>query len=209
MLNLVRNNPSLAYNYLPLKEVPQFSTPGIHELWETCLKMGASGSGFGSSEPYPFGSVKVPGLVYTNWYDPFSRNSFRSFTGMTINGGDEFTRRHQHLLAGPWCHCKPQRVLGDIDFGPFADEAGSGASGYILSFFDRYLKGKDIDLPVVRYFTMGKNSWNDSSAWPLPVPNSSGFSCTVAVKPIPVPVTACLPVTNRLTNPRIALPIIR
>jgi len=87
---------------------------------------------------------------------------------MTAGGGNEYTRLHQHLLAGPWCHCKPQRVLGDIDFGPLADEAGSGASGYILSFFDKYLKGIDRDLPVVRYFTMGSNTWKESSAWPLP-----------------------------------------
>jgi len=87
---------------------------------------------------------------------------------MTTSGGNEYTRLHQHLLAGPWCHCKPQRVLGDIDFGPLADEVGSGASGYILSFFDKYLKGKDIDLPAVRYFTMGSNTWSNASAWPLP-----------------------------------------
>ncbi len=168
LLDQARNNPSLAYNYLPLKEVPQFSTPAIRQLWETCLKMGASGSGFGTVEPYPFSSVKVPGLTYTNWYDPFSRNSFRSFSGMITSGGTDYARQHQHLLAGPWCHCQPQRVLGDIDFGPLADEAGSGVSGYILSFFDKYLKGEEIELPAVRYFTMGKNTWNDSSAWPLP-----------------------------------------
>jgi len=107
-------------------------------------------------------------LSVTNWYDPFSRNSFYSFSRMITEGGSKYARDHQHLLAGPWCHCKPQRVLGDIDFGFYADEAGSGAAGYLLSFFDKYLKGKDIDLPTVRYFTMGRNTWHDASAWPLP-----------------------------------------
>ena len=58
--------------------------------------------------------------------------------------------------------------MGHVDFGPDADEAGSGALQYILSFFDKYLKGKDISLPAVRYFTMGSNTWHDASGWPLP-----------------------------------------
>ncbi len=87
---------------------------------------------------------------------------------MVTEGGNQFSRKHQHIFAGPWGHCKPQRVLGDIDFGPYADDNGSGTSAYLISYFDRYLKGKDISLPAVRYFTMGRNTWHDSPAWPLP-----------------------------------------
>ena len=166
VLDGVRKEPSLVYDYLPLKNVPQFNVPGIRELWETCLQTGASGGGFGAAEQYPFHSVNVPSLIYTNWYDPFSRNSIRSFDAMVSGGGSSFVRSHQHLLAGPWCHCQPQRVLGSIDFGPMADGAGSGVSEYMLAYFDKYLKGKNIDLPVVRYFTMGRNTWHTSSAWP-------------------------------------------
>jgi uncharacterized protein len=162
-LNQVKNTPSLAYNYLPLNSIPQFDFPGLRELWDTCLHMAATRSG----EPYPFNLVKVPSLSFTNWYDPFSRNSFRSFSKMTTEGGSVFAREHQHLYAGPWCHCRPQRVLGDIDFGPFADDAGSGTSAYLISFFDKYLKGENINLPAVRYFTMGRNTWQDATKWPL------------------------------------------
>ena len=164
LLTQVKNNPALAYNHLPLKAVPQFNFPGIRELWNNCLQMAATGSG----GPYPFHKVKIPVLSVTSWYDPFSRNSFFSFSRMAADGGNKFAREHQHLFAGPWCHCKPQRVLGDIDFGHYADETGSGASAYLLSFFDRYLKEKDIDLPAVRYFTMGRNTWHDASGWPIP-----------------------------------------
>jgi putative CocE/NonD family hydrolase len=168
LLGQIRNDPSLAYNYLPLKDVLQFKSPGIHQLWETCLQMGASGNKYGPADSFSFKSVKVPSLSVTNWYDPFSRNSFRSFSKMTIEGGSKYAREHQHLFAGPWCHCKPQRVLGDIDFGPLADETGSGTFLYLLSFFDKYLKGKEINLPAVRYFTMGRNTWHEGSVWPLP-----------------------------------------
>jgi uncharacterized protein len=168
MLDQVKNDPSLAYNYLPLKDVPQYNFPGISELWKICLGMGASGSKSAPMEPYPFHKVTIPTLSVTNWYDPFARNSFRSFLKMAADGGSKYAREHQHILAGPWCHCKPQRVLGHIDFGPNADEAGSGASAYLLSFFDKYLKGKDINLPAVHYFMMGSNTWHDATAWPLP-----------------------------------------
>ena len=60
------------------------------------------------------------------------------------------------------------RVLGDIDFGILADDVGSQAWGYQISFFDKYLQGKDVSLPVVRYFTMGRNTWHDAPDWPLP-----------------------------------------
>ena len=166
-LSQVRDTPSLAYDYLPLKNVPQFNLPGIREIWDRCLHMSSSGPTT-SSEPYLFRSVKVPTLSVTSWYDPFARNSFRSFSRMQTDGGTRYAREHQHLLAGPWCHCRPQRVIGDIDFGPYADETGSGTAGYLLSFFDKYLKGKGISLPTVRYFTMVRNSWRDGPAWPLP-----------------------------------------
>ena len=167
LLDQVKDDPSLAYNYLPLKDVPQFSSPGIRELWNTCLHMGASGQP-AAGDPYPFHKVTIPTLSITSWYDPFARNSLRSFSKMKADGGCQYAREHQHMFAGPWCHCKPQRVLGHIDFGPLADEAGSGASGHLISFFDRYLKDKDIKLPMVRYFRMGSNTWHDADAWPLP-----------------------------------------
>ncbi len=167
MLAQVQTDPSLAYNHLPLKDVPQYNYPGIKEIWNICLHMSAPRPKSGPGDAYPFSAVKIPSLSYTNWYDPFARNSFRSFTKMSTDGGSQYAREHTHLLIGPWSHCKPQRVMGDIDFGPFADDQGSGASKYLLSFFDKYLKGKDISLPVVHYFTMGRNTWRDASAWPL------------------------------------------
>jgi uncharacterized protein len=165
MLEEIRDNPALAYNYLPLNAVPQFQTPGIKELWDVCLHMGASGMPAPAAGDYPFGKVDIPTLSFTSWYDPFARNSFRSFQKMVSEGGD---RRRQHIYAGPWCHCKPQRVLGHMDFGPLGSDEGSGTSAYLISFFDKYLKGKDIYLPAVRYFRMGSNTWHEAAGWPLP-----------------------------------------
>ena len=81
LLAQVHDAPWLAYNYLPLKEVPQFNSPGIRDIWDTCLRMSVSGP-TASGQPYPFPEVKIPSLSVTGWYDPFARNSIHSFSKM-------------------------------------------------------------------------------------------------------------------------------
>jgi putative CocE/NonD family hydrolase len=164
----VRADPSLAYSFLPLKDVPQFDFPGIREIWQTRFPARELRSRSGSEEPYPFQAVMIPSLNIANWYDPWSRTTFHTFCTMKTGAGSSYAREHQHLFAGPWCHHRPQRALGDVDFGPLADDVGSRAWDYQLSFFDKYLRGKDISLPTVRFFTMGRNTWQDAPDWPLP-----------------------------------------
>jgi putative CocE/NonD family hydrolase len=168
LIRELEEDPSLAYNYLPLKDVPQFDIPGVREIWHTVLGISAVTIHSSGLEPYPFHKVKIPTLNIASWYDPWPRHTFDTFHNMKEKAGSSYAREHQHLFVGPWCHHKPTRILGDIDFGHSADELGSRAWEYQLSFFDKYLKGKDINLPTLRYFTMGKNTWHDASAWPLP-----------------------------------------
>jgi putative CocE/NonD family hydrolase len=164
-IDAVRDDPSLAYNFLPLESVPQFDFPGMREIWQAHFERRSQ---YGSEEPYPFQAIRIPSLNIASWYDPWSRTSFHTFLSMKTKAGSAYARQHQHLFAGPWCHHRPQRALGDIDFGPLADDVGSRAWEYQLSFFDKYLRGKDINLPAIRYFTMGRNSWQDAPDWPLP-----------------------------------------
>jgi putative CocE/NonD family hydrolase len=167
-IDAVRDDPSLAYNYLPLKSVPQFNFPGMKETWQGQFPITEQRSEYGLDKPYPFQAVRIPSLNIASWYDPWSRTSFHTFLSMKEKAGSAYAREHQHVFAGPWCHNRPMRALGDIDFGPLADDVGSRAWEYQLSFFDKYLRGKDINLPAVRYFTMGRNSWHEASDWPLP-----------------------------------------
>ena len=164
----VKNDPSKAYNYLPLKDVPQFNIPGVKEIWMNLLGITSTEGQTGGTEPYPYHEVQIPTLNVAGWYDPWSRLTFYTYQNIRDKAGSSYAREHQHLFVGPWCHHKPTRILGDIDFGPLAGENGSRAWGYQLAFFDKYLKGKDIDIPEVRYFTMGENAWKDAGAWPLP-----------------------------------------
>jgi putative CocE/NonD family hydrolase len=163
----VEEDPSIVYNYLPLKNVPQFNIPGIIDIWHTLLRIPSSKEQPASPEPFPYHKINIPCLSIASWYDPWSRGTFRTFLNMRTMSGNG-ARQRQHIFAGPWCHHRPVRVLGDIDFGPLADDVGSKAWGYQLAFFDKYLKRKDITLPLVRYFRMGSNSWHNADDWPLP-----------------------------------------
>jgi hypothetical protein len=175
LLEEVKQDPSLVYNYLPLKDAPHFDIPGVREIWHTTLGINAQTVQSPGPEPYPFEKITIPTLNIASWYDPWARFSFDTFLNMQQKAGSEYAREHQHVFAGPWCHHAPTRILGDIDFGLFADEPGSRAWEYQLSFFDKYLKGKNVDLPTLRYFTMGRNTWHDASAWPLPQTNWQRF----------------------------------
>ena len=166
-LSDVENDPSLAYNYLPLKDLPVFNYPGLQETWHLMLRLAAPKMKSSPPEPYPFHKINIPSLNICAWYDPFSRLSLYTFRNVRAKAAPE-ARKNQHLFAGPWCHHSPTRTLGDMDFGRYANDTGSRAWEYQLAFFDKYLEGKDISLPVVRYFTMGRNTWHDSSDWPLP-----------------------------------------
>jgi uncharacterized protein len=163
----VENDPATAYNYLPLKELPVFNYPGLQDTWHLMLRLTTPKIKAGPPEPYPFHKIKIPTLNICAWYDPFSRLSLYTFRNVRTKAAPE-ARPYQHLFAGPWCHHSPTRTLGNMDFGRYANDTGSRAWEYQLSFFDKYLEGKNINLPVVRYFTMGRNTWHEASDWPLP-----------------------------------------
>ena len=87
---------------------------------------------------------------------------------MKIKGGSPSARQGQHLFLGPWSHGQMASSLGSLNFGPQADARGAQAVEYNIAFFDKYLCGKNIQLPPVRYYVMGRNTWRNADEWPLP-----------------------------------------
>ncbi len=75
---------------------------------------------------------------------------------MREKGGSASARAHQHILMGPWLHLGPgvDTVVGDMGFGEQAGIQGSRLGQYNLTFFNKYVRGMDVDLPKVRYFVM-------------------------------------------------------
>ena len=113
--------------------------------------------------------IQVPVLTMTAWYDIFLGGALRNFTSLQTQAGSEAARRNQHLIVTIAGHAGSGRKIGDIDFGPAADEYDEDT--ITLSWYDYLLKGIQnhwaTDKPV-RIFVMGINQWRQESQWPIP-----------------------------------------
>lgn len=116
-----------------------------------------------------FSRIQVPVLHISGWYDDDQPGTFMNYMGMRKQAGSETARMHQKLLVGAWPHrVNSTSKLGRIDFGP---SAVIDLEGYILRWFDRWLKEAPNGIteePRVRIFVMGENAWRDEEDWPLP-----------------------------------------
>ncbi|MFC1864160.1 CocE/NonD family hydrolase [Thermodesulfobacteriota bacterium] len=161
-------SPEEVYNFLPLKEVPHFDLEGLKEIWTNrILNTNQDTPEYYEKTRTPYEKVKVPCLHLAGWYDFYPNGTFNHYLSMREKGGSKLAREGQHIIMGPWLHSGPG-VAGDISCGPLATARGSRLGERILSFYDKYLMGKDIELPAVQYFVMGRNSWRNADTWPLP-----------------------------------------
>jgi putative CocE/NonD family hydrolase len=164
-------HPEKVYNYLPLKDVPQADFDVIREYWQAVLNPSAIPDDSLARPGYS--KITVPCLHVSGWYDFFIDGTFGNFNSMREKGGSLTARQGQHVLMGPWNHLGPNVIgeTGEIFFGQSATITGSPIIKHNLAFFDKYLKGKQVELPAVHYFVMGGNSWRSASGWPLPQTN--------------------------------------
>jgi uncharacterized protein len=117
-------------------------------------------------ENYP--SIQVPALTVAAWYDIFQGGSLRNYEGMLSKAGNAAARNNQKLLVVIGGHAGMGRKIGDLDFGPAAEDVDE--NDVILLWYDylfhgvknRFATGKP-----VRLFVMGTNAWRDEDAWPL------------------------------------------
>lgn len=113
-------------------------------------------------------TIRMPIMHVVGVYDFFSRESVDNFVLMQKQAEDLPTRSQQHLILGPWDHGTiGKSKVGERDFGP---EAVWDATEENLQWFNRTLKSDSSvrlsALPAVRYFSMGENTWKESSTWP-------------------------------------------
>jgi hypothetical protein len=112
--------------------------------------------------------VQVPALNFSGWFDVFMNGAIENFTGMRARGGNESARKGQKLVVGPWIHLPWQPKVGEMDFGP---RAQNPVDELQLRWFDYWLKGRNngVDAePPVRVFVMGANQWRSAESWPIP-----------------------------------------
>lgn len=115
-----------------------------------------------------YGDVQVPALNLAGWYDVFLNGSVENFVRMRKEGGSPLARAGQQLVIRPYIHIPWTRTVGDLDFGPEADNRTDDMQ---LRWFDHWLKGEPNGAesePAVRVFVMGANTWRNASDWPIP-----------------------------------------
>jgi len=118
----------------------------------------------------PFG---VPSFWFMSWYDVSIGPNLALFDHVARNGVDAETRDNQFAMVAPVGHCSFTRASEDTIVGERSmGDARWDYEELIYSWWDYWLKGTangiTTELPKVRYYTMGSNQWNTSTAWPPP-----------------------------------------
>jgi putative CocE/NonD family hydrolase len=115
-----------------------------------------------------YANIQVPALIVAAWYDIFQAGSLRNFMGTKAHGGSEAARNGQKLLVIIGGHAGGPRKVGELDFGPAAEEFDEDT--IMFDWYDYLLQGKQnlyaTDKPV-RIFVMGENKWRQEDSWPL------------------------------------------
>jgi putative CocE/NonD family hydrolase len=115
-----------------------------------------------------YDAIQVPSLTVTAWYDIFQGGSLRNFMGMKAHAGNEAARAGQRLVITIGGHSGGGRKIGDVDFGPAAEQYDENA--VTLEWYDYLLQGKQNEFATqkpVKIFVMGQNKWRSEDSWPL------------------------------------------
>ena len=122
----------------------------------------------GTSIEEHFSEINVPVYSVAAWYDIFLGGSLRNYVGIKGRGGSDTARRGQRLLVEIGGHAGRGRHVGDVDFGPAAEQVDD--EEVMLRWYDAILKGEkngvEQEKPV-KIFVLGKNVWREEDDWPL------------------------------------------
>lgn len=115
--------------------------------------------------------LNVPALWFMSWYDVSVGPNLALFNHAREKATTPAARDAQYALVAPVGHCAYTRATAETVVG----ERSMGDARYdydalTYGWFDHWLKGERnglLDtLPRIRYYTMGTNRWQSSSAWP-------------------------------------------
>lgn len=172
------SNPNVGRWTLPLTEYPLFNfsplsvDPGLTETLAPYFLDWLKHPSFDNywkrwSIPEHFADINVPALHVAAWYDLFQGGSLRNYVGIKEHGGPA-ARANQRLIVIIGGHAGGGRKIGDVDFGPTADQWDETA--VVLDWYDYLFKGvknRFATQKPVRIFVMGANQWRDEDDWPL------------------------------------------
>ncbi len=115
-----------------------------------------------------FSEINVPVYSVAAWYDIFLGGSLLNYLGIKARGASDAARRGQRLLVVIGGHAGGGRRIGEVDFGPAAEQVDQDE--VMLRWYDATLKGEKNSVEQekpVKIFVMGKNAWREEDDWPL------------------------------------------
>jgi len=157
-------DPYWVIHYLPFKDIPLARYEPIRLMLEQRLRPPSMEE---LARRKRYDKIHIPGMHIGGWFDQLEQAIIHNCLKVKELGSSPLARQSQYLMIGPWDHGSLRNFLGNMEFGPAsADEFR--IRRHILDFYDRFLRERDIDIPAVRYFVMGRNEWRSAEAWPLP-----------------------------------------
>ncbi|MEI6347665.1 MAG: CocE/NonD family hydrolase [Bacteroidota bacterium] len=115
-------------------------------------------------------SMNVPLFMVGGWYDHNVEVMMQMFNGVQTSSPLAVRSKHK-LMMGPWAHGGfGTAQVGTCNQGELTyNEACGWSDSLALRFFDFYLRdlsnGWESE-PVVQYFQMGENTWQQTATWP-------------------------------------------
>lgn len=116
----------------------------------------------------------VPSLWLNSWYDVSIGPNLALFDHVSRHAQDPEVAANQYVIVAPTAHCrfqtdKEETTVGERDMG----DVRLDYDGLIATWFDRWLLDEPgdaveavADWPKVRFYTMGKNAWQEAQSWP-------------------------------------------
>jgi len=148
----------------PLNAMPGISQEGVAPFWHEWLAHETRDEYWESvRHSADYSRFQVPMLHIGGWFDIFGIGTVRNFRGISAEGNPD-----QHLIMGPWAHTNYDRWLGEMEFGPTGAAVAANVIADINKFLDTHLKGREREVPRVRWFLMGANEWRTDESWPPP-----------------------------------------
>jgi len=163
-LERMMRDPDVVLRHLPFRGLPIFRFEPIRLMLEQRLELPTADAW---RQRRRYDRVNVPGLHIGGWFDQMESAVFANCSRLKREAASEFARANQYLLIGPWDHGSPRSAIGEADFGPAAGDERL-LRRFVLDFYDRFLRGRDVRIPAVRYFVMTANEWRTADSWPPP-----------------------------------------
>jgi predicted acyl esterase len=124
-------------------------------------------------------SIRVPCYMIGGWYDHTIPQMLPFFSALQTQSPVSVRSKHR-LLMGPWVHGGHGAAqVGSTTQGQLSyPNAAHWSDSLALVYFDYYLRNMNNgwdQSPVVQYYQMGENTWNNSPAWPPAGTASTSF----------------------------------